>query len=73
MSHQGPGFKVKAILYEDPMSGERILETENLEKYSWLPELKEKYLSGLNLDKRVGESIKLDSHYRLEAETMAHP
>jgi hypothetical protein len=30
------------------MSGERILKTENLEKYSWNPELKEKYLSGIN-------------------------
>ena len=44
--YRDPRFKVKAILYEDPTSGERILKTENLEKYSWNPELKEKYLHG---------------------------
>jgi len=49
--YRDPRFKVKAILYEDPISGERILKTENLEKYSWNPEWKEKYLSGMNLDK----------------------
>jgi len=42
--YRDPRFKVKAILYEDPTSGERILKTENLEKYSWNPEWKEKYL-----------------------------
>jgi len=49
--YRDPRFKVKAVLYEDPMSGEIILKTENLEKYSWNPQLKEKYLSGMNLDR----------------------
>ena len=42
--YRDPRFKLKAILYEDPISGERILKTENLEKYSWNSELREKYL-----------------------------
>ena len=33
------------------MSGETILKTENLEKYSWNAEWKEKYLSGMDLGK----------------------
>jgi hypothetical protein len=49
--YRDPRFKVKAILYEDPISRKRILKTENLEKYSWNPKWKEKYLSGMNLDK----------------------
>jgi hypothetical protein len=49
--YRDPRFKVKAILYEDPISGEIILKTKNLEKYSWNPEWKEKYLSRMNLDK----------------------
>jgi len=42
--YRDPRFVLKAALYKDSQSGEIKLETENLHKYSWSRELKEKYL-----------------------------
>jgi hypothetical protein len=44
--YRDPRFALKAVLYQNPNTGETIFETKNLEKYSWRPGLKEKYLGG---------------------------
>ena len=43
--YRDPRFALKAVLYQNPNTGETIFETKNLEKYSWRPALKEKYLT----------------------------
>jgi hypothetical protein len=52
--YRDPRFKVKAILYEEPVSGEIILKTENLEKYSWTQALRERYLSQSGKNRKWG-------------------
>jgi len=42
--YRDPRFALKAAIYQNPKTGETIFETKNLEKYSWRPKLKEKYL-----------------------------
>ena len=42
--YRDPRFFLKAALYRDPKSGEIALQTDNLTKYSWNEDLREKYL-----------------------------
>jgi hypothetical protein len=43
--YRDPRFVLKSVLYQNPNTDETIFETKNLEKYSWRPNLKEKYLT----------------------------
>ena len=42
--YRDPRFFLKAALCRDPKSGEIVLQTDNLIKYSWNEDLREKYL-----------------------------
>jgi len=42
--YRDPRFVLKAAVYQDPDNNEIILQTENLKKYSWNEELREKYI-----------------------------
>jgi hypothetical protein len=42
--YRDPRFFLKAALYRDPKSSEIALQTDNLTKYSWNEDLREKYL-----------------------------
>jgi len=43
--YRDPRFVIKAVVYQDPKTGEIKLETKNLLKYSWNDVLREKYLT----------------------------
>ena len=43
--YRDPRFVLKAGVYQDPDTNEIILQTENLKKYSWNEELREKYIN----------------------------
>ena len=48
--YRDPRFVLKAAILQDPETREIVLQTENLKKYSWNEELRERYIKRKYLD-----------------------